>query len=425
MRRTGRIVIAVLSTMLPLAAMAHGPVPRVPESDASTARLFSADSATGEVIVVDLPSGEVVTRLATPPYIILLTLSGDGRHVVAMRGRSTDRDTITFIDSGFDPSRQVRFPTIVRTFAANAPGGEHDGRLFSVDGRDAIVQEGAAEMDIFDAANFGSTGAVQISQIKLAAPDHYHYLEAGKYLYVGHLARGFVQIIDRDTGTEAGRIGNCPVLHGAAKDEESGRLFFGCINGVLVVGTKGAELNQEVARIPYPSKQRVATFMKGEGRILWGKTEGAIPALQRLDLKKKTYAFESVPVDDSIQQATTEDGSRLLIYSRNGNLDIRDGGTGGRARSISRFPAHSPPTITSTWTRPCCPASCLPGTAHGSRFLPRACSSRSISRPARWCGGSRRAGSPRGWCWYALRPRDPRRRARASPTPRRPAGWRR
>ncbi len=313
---------AVLAALLPFASGAHGPVPRVPEAGTATARLFTSDSATGQVIVVDIPGGEIVARLATPPNIILLALSTDARHVVAMRGRNTDRDTITFIDSGFDGA-QVRFPTIVRTLAGNAPGGEHEGRLFAVGGRDAIFQEGSARIDILEPGSYSP-----MAQMKLAAPDHYHYLEVGKYLYVGHLARGFVQIIDRDTGSEVGRIGNCPVLHGAAEDPESGRLFFGCINGVLVVGTKGAELNQEVARIPYPSTQRVATFMKGKGRILWGKTEGAIPALQRLDPGKKSYAFESVPVDDSIQQATTADGGRLLIYSRNGNLDVRDGGTG-------------------------------------------------------------------------------------------------
>jgi DNA-binding beta-propeller fold protein YncE len=328
MSRFASVILLACATLLPAASPAHGPVQRVPEADTATARLFAADSATGEMIVVDLPDGGIVTRLATPPFIIDTAVGSDGRHVYVMRGRSTDRDTITVIDSGFDAGGQVRFPTIVRTLIGRAPNGGSDGHLYTVGGRDAIFQEAAGQIEVLGAGDFGSLSEVQSSRIKLVAPDHYHYLEAGKYLYVGYLAKGFVQIIDRDTGQEAGRIGNCPVLHGMADDPQSGRLFFACKTNVAVIGTRGDELNREVARIDYPSDQRAAAFLRGKGRVLWGKNEGALPAMLRLDPAKKPYRFKAVTVDASIQQATTEDGSRLLIYSRNGTLDIRDGDSG-------------------------------------------------------------------------------------------------
>ena len=66
-------VIAVLGFAVP--TLAHGPVARNAEGDAASARLFTSDSATGEVIAIDLPSGTVVTRLATPPYILTLGLT--------------------------------------------------------------------------------------------------------------------------------------------------------------------------------------------------------------------------------------------------------------------------------------------------------------------------------------------------------------
>ena len=41
----------------------------------------------------------------------------------------------------------------------------------------------------------------------LAAPDHYHYMEGEKNLYIGHLFKGFVQVLNRRTGREVKKIG--------------------------------------------------------------------------------------------------------------------------------------------------------------------------------------------------------------------------
>ncbi len=315
-------------------ALAHGPVARNAEGDAASARLFTSDSATGEVIAIDLPSGTVVTRLATPPYILTLGLTADDRYLFAMRGRDTNRDTVTVIDTGLDPSGKFLFPAVVRTWLGNAPGGVHDGHLATVGGQNAIFNEGIGEAEIYGAADFGSLDAVPVRRIKLAAPDHYHYLESGKNLYVGHLAKGIVQILNGKSGREVGRVAGCPILHGMATDEATGRLMFACMGNVVVVGSRGKEANREIARIPYPGKQRAAVFMHGKDSVLWGSSEGANPAILRLDLRQQPYSFESVPVNAAIQRGVTDDGSFILLYSRDGTLDIRDGGTGESLRTL-------------------------------------------------------------------------------------------
>ena len=317
------------------AALAHGPVARSAEGQVAAARLFTSDSATGEVVAIDLPEGKVVARLATPPYVLTLGLTRDSRHLFAMRGRDTKRDTVTVIDTGLDASgSKFRFPAIVRSWIGSAPGGVHDGRLATIGGQDAVFNEGTGEVEIYAASNFGSLAAVPVRRLKLAAPDHYHYQEAGDNLYVGHLAKGFVQVLDRESGKEVARVTGCPVLHGMSDDQETGRLFFACMGNVVVVGTRGEEANREVARIPYPSKQRAAIFMHGKDGVMWGTSEGANPAILRLDGRRQPYAFESIPVNAAIQRGVTEDGSFILLYSRDGTLDIRDGGTGESLRKL-------------------------------------------------------------------------------------------
>lgn len=324
---TGLLVVPV--------APAHGPVTRKAEAVEGHTRLFTSDSATGEVIVVDLPAGEVVTRLATPPYILSMGLSQDSRYLFVMRGRDTNRDTVTVIDTGADAPGKLRFPAIVRSWQGSAPGGIRDGRLASIGGQDAVFNEGVGNVQIFGSNDFGSLDAVPVRTLKLVAPDHYHYQEAGQNLYVGHLAQGLVQIIDRESGQEIGRVPQCPVLHGMSGDEVTGRVFFACMRDVIVIGTRGDEANREVARIPYPGEQRAGVFMHGRDGIIWGTTEGANPAVLKLDTRRQPYAFEAIPVNSAIQRGITDDGSLMLLYSRDGTLDIRDGGTGASLRTVA------------------------------------------------------------------------------------------
>ena len=252
-------------------AHAHGPVTRVPELFTASARMFLADASNGDVITVDLPASKVVARVSTPPFIMILGLTQDKRHLFAMRGRDSDRDYVTIINTGYDPtSNELRYPHVTRSMVGHSPGGAKLGHMTVIDGMTCMVNEGDAEMIVFEGDLDGGTlEALPVRSYFLANPDHYHYAQALDRLYVGHLRGGFIQVIDIASGNETDRIGDCPIVHGIIKDDETGRLFYGCSNYTLVIGTQGGEISQEVARITYPEAQRAAAFLRGSDGVFW------------------------------------------------------------------------------------------------------------------------------------------------------------
>jgi hypothetical protein len=311
------------------AAFAHTDVEVTAEEKRIDARLFTADASNGEVVAVDLPGGEVVARLATPPHMIYLAIGANRNYVYALRGKNSDRDYVTVIDTGFEPgSEQVRSPFIARSFVGNIPDGVQQGFTATVRGKDAIIMEGDAELLIFQDADFGGFGEVSVKRFPLSTVDHYAFLDAGDYIYIGHLGHGYVQVLDSDTGEEVARIEGCPVLHGKAKDRVSGRLFYGCQPFVLVVGTRGDEIHKVVARIPYPEEQRIGNFYIGKDQVIWGYNEGVLPMIYRLDAGEEPLAFDVLPVEKSVRQGTSADGNYLFILTYAGMLEIRDGATG-------------------------------------------------------------------------------------------------
>lgn len=336
MRKTSILLpaVAILLFIWPVLASAHGDFARTAEPTAADARLFVADATNGDLVALDLPSGEMVTRLSTPPYIMSLALSSDEQHLFTMRGRSTYRDFITVVHTGFDETDGKFYPPYVaRTIPVDTPGPGWENRMLTVGGRDALMMEGTAEFIILDDNAFTGLGQVAAHTYKLGAPDHYFYLEEGDSLYVGHLRKGYVQVIDSKTGEEVTRIEGCPITHGKGKDEATGRLFYACMRDVMVVGTRGNEKNQVVGRIPYPEPQRIGAFMDGPGRILWGYTEDVLPIVYRLDTAVEPYQFEVVSLGASIRQWMTEGSQYFLSLTRGGVLQIRDGNSGELLRT--------------------------------------------------------------------------------------------
>lgn len=310
--------------------MAHGPVERTADLAPVEARLFAGDNQDGSVIVVDLPAADKVRRLATPPFIMSVGWPGHNQYVYILRGRNTDRDFVTVIDSGFESDGQARAPFVARSFVAGqAPGGTDQGRLLTIAGKPSLFMDDDGELLVFEGQNFGGLEEIPVKRYQLVSgQDHLHLAETDEFLYVGYLMKGIVQILEKETGREIKRIKECPILYGATIDELTGRAFFSCNRYVLVVGSRGEEMHNVLGRLPYPSRQRIGPFLHGRDRVLWGYTESSIAELQRLDLKQEPYVIESLPVDSSLQQNTSPDGKYLLVYTRDGMLDIRDGGTG-------------------------------------------------------------------------------------------------
>jgi len=322
--------------LIPSLAMAHGPVDRQSEVQDTEMRIFIADELTGDLSSLDLPSGTITSRLSTPKHVMSMSLSQDGKHLFVMRGRDSDRDRVSIINTGFDKEKlEVRPPYLARTIPAPSPGpGNVTGSMLSVDGKDALFIEDKAELIVFLKNDFTGLNEVATRVYKLAAPDHYSYLEDRDFLYVGHLRRGFIQIINKETGLEETKIPGCPVVHGKVKDDTTGRLFFACAADILVVGTKGIETHKIVGRIPYPNKQRVGAFFKAANGIIWAYTEGVLPAIYRLNFNNSPYNLETIAISPSMRQYVSKEMNMLLSLTRSGWLALHDANTGNLIKKI-------------------------------------------------------------------------------------------
>ena len=219
-------------------------------------------------------------------------------------------------------------------YSSKRPGPGDENRTVTAGGKDALMMEGSADLIVLDDHAFTGFGPVAVRTYELAAPDHYFYLEEGGHIYVGHLRKGFVQVLDAVSGEEITKIEGCPLVHGRSKDHVSGRLFYACMRDIMVIGTRGDEKNQVVARIPYPENQRVGAFYHGAGRVMWAYTEGTLKIIYRLDTGKEPYELEVLPLEPSLRQWSAEEGQYLLSLSRAGVLEIRDGDTGQLRASV-------------------------------------------------------------------------------------------
>ena len=335
---TKRIIslLAVLAIILPDYGLTHGGVTRASLLKDTDIRLFIADNMDSTVVTVDFPSGEIINRVTVPPSIMILAESNTKKYIYAMRGRDTDQDSVSILSTGFDSkTNSFRPPHLIRTIPFDTPGGPRKNKMATVNGYDTVITEGDGKIVVLQTDVIDGLSEIPTRTYDLAAPDHYHYMEGEKNLYIGHLFKGFVQVLNRRTGREVKKIGNCPSLHGMTKDQKTGRIFYSCRTGLLVIGTRGKERAEEVYRIPYPDRGRsCAAFLPGRNNIKWCYTEGIIPQLYRLDLNNMDYRFEKLSVKPSIRQNVTEDGKYLLVLTKQGELSVYDGYSGDFIKDI-------------------------------------------------------------------------------------------
>ena len=119
--------------------LAHGAAPEWAEVWTGEARLFVADNARSEIVAVDLPDGQVTARIGVPPKTMILALSPDHDHLVAIRGRDVDRQHISVIATGVEADG-FRRPYIAKTLLlGKAIGGAH-GVYVSLPHRGLIME---------------------------------------------------------------------------------------------------------------------------------------------------------------------------------------------------------------------------------------------------------------------------------------------
>lgn len=339
-------------------AAAHPPTPVTPESWTAGERLLVSDSATGDIVVLD--DGRLVTRVSTPKAPISLARSADGTTAVAMRGRDTDRATATFLRTSFDEKTgRAGLPFVARTWVGQAPGGVHHGRLPEFDGQLHFVDERTAQLHGVRLDKLVGLARAQSRTIDLGRPDHYSFVTTrngtkAPVLHVGYLRKGEIRSLDARTGRTLSVATGCPGLHGASPDESGRRVVFACRDGLLTIpADPGAGAGRAAQRTAYPSTERIGSLVPGAGGIRWGSTEGPGAALHRVDTSGKAVTVSLLPLAHggqarhALRTATTPDGSRLLVLTYEGHLQIRDGRTGA-LRSEVRVAPRTPVTAEET-----------------------------------------------------------------------------
>lgn len=341
------VITAGLAMASPV--QAHESVPRVPEIWQVTDRLLVSDTASGAIVVID--DNKVRERLSTPKAPISLAASADGKLAFAFRGRNTDRDHVTMIDTAYDEATgQARLPYVARTWVANSSGGVHDGRLPEIRGDIGISLEAAGTLQLIDPTKVSGLGSVDAGTISLGAPGHYSFTRAtsasgAELLHVGNII-GTSEVIDTASGTIISRgTGTCPALHGSVLTADATRVIFACGNGLRIVPADPSQGSQTF--VAYPDKNRAGALHRGAGSIVWGNNDGALNFLYRIDTSTWLPTITKVAVGTAKHKRTvldvdfSPDRSRLYVLTNQGYLQLRDAGTGKLIREVKAMKPFS------------------------------------------------------------------------------------
>lgn len=162
-------------------------------------------------------------------------------------------------------------------------------------------------------------------RVRLPNPDHYHVVEAPEGTYLTLLARGQVVLYPKGLGGEEGGRFSCPVEHGEAFHQETGRSFFACARDVLVL-----QEGRELTRLPYPVQgERIGAFLEGEG-VFFGYSDG-VRHLYRLD--PSSPALAPLPLGGVFLRGAAH-GERLYVLLTDGTLQVREAREGRLLRQV-------------------------------------------------------------------------------------------
>lgn len=177
-------------------------------------RLLVSDSATGDIVVVD--NGRVRDRLSTPSAPISLARSADGTLAFAFRGRATDAQHVSVVNTAYDAEDgHAHLPFVARSWVSRSAGGVTDGRLPEANGRVGIALEADGRLQWLDPSGLTGLGEVDAGTIDLGAPGHYSLVVAQRadstpVLHVGNI-RGTSQVLDATSGEVLSTdTGTCP-----------------------------------------------------------------------------------------------------------------------------------------------------------------------------------------------------------------------
>jgi len=300
-------------------ANAHEAVEMEEERFPAETRLFIADNEQHQIVVIDLPSGEEVTRISVPPQVMSMGATRSGRYLLATRGRDTDRQYLTVVDTGLNSSGgDWYFPVVSKTLLlGESISSVRTEGVQTVGDRQLLAVEAQGRLVHFEESVLAAERAFD-HETTTVHPDHLHIvpLDNGEWL-IGMTRHGEVRHKD-ETGQVFARH-DCPGAHGSYQQGQ--RSFFGCRNSILVFS--GSELLEEV---PVPdSDARAASFYAGGGR-LWGGSE-SFPGLVWID--PKTLEVGVYEAGARVERHNTSpDGKYLLMLLANGELHFHEAATG-------------------------------------------------------------------------------------------------
>ncbi len=326
-------------------AAAHESTERTPEVWQVNQRLLISDSATGNIIVLD--DGAIRDELSTPPAPISLARSEDGKYAYAIRGRNTDRDHVTMIDTAYDENTgQARRPYVARTWVTVSAGGVHDGHLPVVNGKTALSMEATGELQLLNEAGISGLGSADAGTLKVGRPGHYTYLTVkskggAELLHAGSTA-GNTTVIDTASGKSIATDGTCPGLHGGAVSADGTQVIFACSTGLLVAPADPASGASKL--VAYPGTDRDGSVYRGTGSVLWA-TNGGKTSLDRIETASGQVKVTAVPLANrfaprnELATASVPEMDRLYVLTYQGFLQVRDGDSGALLREIKVMPA--------------------------------------------------------------------------------------
>lgn len=322
MRR--RAVLAIFGWLASL-ALGHAAVPERPEAFQAEARLFVLDNRpeASRVVAVDLPGGRVVAEVSVPPRGMSLVATPSGRYLLVSRGRDTDRQWLTVIWTGKEEGRWSR-PVVAKSLLLGRGWNiGHGHEAYTLGDRLLAFAEREAVAFRFPEESLAPEAPFQAERIRLPNPDHYHVVEAPEGVYLTLLARGQVLLMDRGL-KEARASFPCPIEHGEAFHEGTGRSFFACAKDVLAL-----EGGKELKRLPYPVGERIGAFLEGDG-VFFGYSD-SVGHLQRLD--PVALSLTPVPLGGVFLRGKG-DGKRLYVLLTDGRLQVREAREGRLLKEV-------------------------------------------------------------------------------------------
>ncbi|MCP1727207.1 hypothetical protein J2T60_001172 [Natronospira proteinivora] len=301
-----------------LNAQAHEPVEMDTERFSADTRLFISDNANHQIIVMDLPAGEEVTRISVPPQVMSMGVTESGQYLLATRGRDTDRQYLTVVDTGLNDSGDWTFPVVSKTLLlGESISSVRTSGVQTLRGQHLLAAEAQGRLIHFDESVLAAERVFEYSSTDVH-PDHLHIVELeDEALLVGMTRHGEVRHKDADGNVLARH--DCPGAHGSYRHGE--RSFFGCRNSILVFSG-----HEKLERVSVPDEQaRAASFYPGGGR-LWGGSE-SFNGLVWIDPDSlEIGVYEAA--DRVERHNTSPDGELLAMLLGNGELHLHDAATG-------------------------------------------------------------------------------------------------